>query len=73
VSNCHIKDNESLNCLSAPKADMRNREPEVIEYLLNGGPLSENCDLDNICQKYGVSESDLTITLKTIKILQKHI
>ncbi len=71
VSDCHVKDNESLNCLSAPKADMTNREPEIIKYLLNGGPLSENCDLDNICKHHGISETDLAITLKTVKILAK--
>jgi integrase len=71
VNNCHITNSDALNCLSAPKADMSNREPEVIEYLLNGGPLSKLFDLDGICQKYGVSKSDLTITLKTIKLLKK--
>jgi integrase len=73
VNNCHIENSEAHNCLSAPKADMNNREPEVIEYLLNGGSLNENYNLDDICQKYGISENDLTITLKTIKILKKNI
>ena len=71
VNNCHVKNSEALNCLSAPKGDMSNREPEVIEYLLNCGAFNENYDLDDICQKYGISENDLTITLKTIKILKK--
>lgn len=73
VNNCHMKNNESLKCLFAPKADMTNREPEIIEYLLNGGSLSEDIDLDDICKKYGISESDLTITLKTIKVLAKPV
>jgi hypothetical protein len=50
---------------------MQNSGPEVIEYLLNGGAFNENYNFDDICQKYGISENDLTITLKTIKILKK--
>lgn len=39
---------------------------------LNGATLNENSDLEDICQKCDISESDLTITLKTIKILRKY-
>lgn len=69
--NCANKNDEKFNCLSAPSFDMSNSDSEVIEYLLNGGALNENYNFDGICQKYGISENDLTITLKTIKILKK--
>lgn len=66
----HIN-NEELSSVTAFKADISNRDAEIIKYLLNGGPLSENCDLDNICKHHGISETDLAITLKTVKILAK--
>lgn len=68
--NCTNKSDEKSNCLSAPRFDMSNSESDFIEYLLNGGALNENYNFDDICQKYGISENDLTITLKTIKVLR---
>jgi integrase len=68
--NCTNKNDETFNCLSAPSFDMSNSESDFIEYLLNGGALNENYNFDDICQKYGISENDLTITLKTIKVLR---
>jgi integrase len=68
--NCTNKNDETFNCLFAPNFDMSNSESEVIEYLLNGGALNENYNFDGICQKYGISENDLRITLKTIKVLR---
>jgi len=69
VNSCNIKNNEEPNCLSAPKVDLK---PEIIEFLLNGTSLNENSDLNDICQKCDISESDLIVTLRTITILRKH-
>lgn len=66
----HIN-NEELSPVTDCKADKSNRDAEIIEYLLKGRPLSESCDLDNICKQYGISETDLAITLKTVEILAK--
>jgi integrase len=66
-----IKNHEKLDCISALKADISNGKTRVVEYLLNGTPLKENSDLDDICQKYEISESDLLITLKTMKVLRE--
>tara|TARA_R110001583_G_scaffold186189_1_gene346773 strand:- start:3503 stop:4258 length:756 start_codon:yes stop_codon:yes gene_type:complete len=70
VKNCNIKNDEELSCLSAPKVDFSKIQPEIIEYLLNGTSLNKSFDLDDICQKCDISESDLIITLKTMKILR---
>jgi integrase len=43
---------------------------EEIEYLLNGTSINKYSDLIDTCQKNGISESELMITLKTIKILR---
>jgi len=42
-----------------------------VESLLNGDSLRTKSDFSDICQKYNISENDLRITLKTIKILKK--
>jgi integrase len=68
--NCTNKNDDEFSCLSAPNFDTSNSEREVIEYLLNGGALSENYNFDDICTKYGISKNDLIVTLKTIKILK---
>lgn len=72
VKNCNVKNNEELTCLSAPNVKISNRKPEIIEYLLHGTSLNENSDLDDICQKCDISESDLLITMKTMMLLRKH-
>ena len=71
MRNFNSKNYEKSGCLSAPKNNISNGKTRVVEYLLNGTPLKENSDLDDICQKYEISESDLLITLKTMKVLRE--
>lgn len=67
-----LTNNKELNYLSAPKVDILNTKSEIIEYLLNGTTLKENSNLGDICHKCDISESDLFIALKTIKVLREY-
>ena len=72
ANNYNIKNNKEFNCLSAPKADILTGKHEIIEYLLKGTSSNENSDLDDICQKCDISESDLIITFKTMMVLREY-
>ena len=61
-----INSDENIDELSPPLTSKEN-----IESLLNGNSLRKKSDFSDICQKYSISENDLRITLKTIKILKK--
>ena len=63
ISNC-IND---LTCLSAPKADIY---PTVIKKILDIVVSTGNFDLDHICNNCDITESDLIITLRTLKLLK---
>lgn len=61
-----INTDENIDDLSPPPAFKEN-----IESLLNGDSLSKKSCFSDVCQKLSISENDLKITLKTIKILKK--
>ena len=63
ISNC-IKD---LTCLSAPKAEIK---PQIIKNILDIVVSIGNLDLDHICNKCDISDNDLIITLRTLKLLK---
>ncbi len=71
----YINKDKSLNhkeAFSCPKAELSPQIENEIESLLNAEISNNSNELSDIAKKYGISESDLSITLKTIQKLKEN-